>query len=86
MVRGFVLLTALAMALSGVALTIGAVAAKPLVGSGGLSASLVVVLTVLLVTAGGAWTLSRSLLRLLSIPRPRLSPPGPPPAEPDQHE
>jgi membrane protein implicated in regulation of membrane protease activity len=86
MIRGFTLLAAGAMAVSGLALTIGTLAAVAFVGHNSPSASLIVAITVLLVVVGVALALSRTLLHLQSGSRTRPLPPGPPPVQSYLHE
>lgn len=86
MIRGFTLLAAGTIAVSGLALTIGSLIAAAFVRHNSLDASLIVAITVVLVSVGAAWGFSRTLLQLLSSPQPRPLPPARPQGRPDQHE
>ncbi len=86
MIRGFTLLAAGAIAVSGLALAIGALIAAAVARHGSLGASLIVAVTVLLVSIGAAWGFSRTLLQLLFSPQSRPLAPGPRRGRPQQHD
>lgn len=86
MIRGFMLLVAGAVGVSGLALTVGALVAGTFFRHNSLDTSLIVLGTVLGVSVGAAWVFSRAFLKVLSTPHPRLTPLGRPRGRSGQHE